>query len=270
MLRLLPGLLLAYAVMALVWPWGVTEPLNPFRALQYFSRFFEKPWDELFDGALIKVTDMPRSYLPTLLALKLPEMFVVLAVGGVDRRADRRMSRRDVAPTGARCCCWSRSPPLLPIAMAVAMRPAMYNGIRHFLFVVPPLAVARRACRCMPVRWRAGAAHWRAMAAAGVFVVGIALPVIDMVRLHPYEYTSFNRLAGGVARRARPLHARLLGPVAEAGVAGRCARSIAELRREAAGPALEARRLRPPSLAAGRARPGFRDRPGTRRAPTSR
>ncbi len=55
-LRLLPGLLLGYAAMALVWPWSAAEPLNPFRALQYFSRFFEEPWDELFGGALIKVT----------------------------------------------------------------------------------------------------------------------------------------------------------------------------------------------------------------------
>ena len=93
-LRLLPGLLLGYAAMALVWPWGAVEPLNPFRALQYFSRFFEEPWDELFGGALIKVTQMPRSYLPTLLALKLPEMFTALAIGGIDRRADRRVPPR--------------------------------------------------------------------------------------------------------------------------------------------------------------------------------
>jgi len=40
--------------------------------------------------------------------------------------------------------------------------------------------------------------HLAAMAAAAIFVFGIALPIVDMVRVHPYEYTSFNRLAGGV------------------------------------------------------------------------
>ena len=39
--------------MALVWPWGVVDPLNPLRAIEIFSHFFEKPWQELFDGALI-------------------------------------------------------------------------------------------------------------------------------------------------------------------------------------------------------------------------
>jgi hypothetical protein len=33
---------------------------------------------------------------------------------------------------------------------------------------------------------------------AALFVIGISLPVISMVRLHPYEYTAFNHFAGGV------------------------------------------------------------------------
>ena len=61
-------MLLAYAVMALVWPWSVIDPLNPFRAVEYFSHFFEKPWQELFDGRLVSVPDMPRAYVPTLFA----------------------------------------------------------------------------------------------------------------------------------------------------------------------------------------------------------
>src|SRR5439155_1425183 len=79
----LPALPLAYAVMALVWPWSVISPLNPLRAVEYFSRFFEQPWQELFGGALIAVPDMPRSYVPTLFALKLPEIFLLLGFGGV-------------------------------------------------------------------------------------------------------------------------------------------------------------------------------------------
>ena len=42
--------------------------------------------------------------------------------------------------------------------------------------------------------------HGRAalVAAAGVLLVGIAAPTIEMVRLHPYQYTHFNYLAGGI------------------------------------------------------------------------
>ncbi len=197
LLRLLPSLVLGYAVMALVWPWGAAEPLNPLRALQYFSRFFEQPWDELFGGARIKVTEMPRGYLPTLLTLQLPELFSMLAIGGV--------------AGGLISVCRSSTPPnrraalllvalaaALPIIIAVILRPAMYNSARHFLFVLPPLAVAgglAGAWLCDALR-RGG--HLAALAGIAVLVIGLALPVADMVRLHPYEYTAFNRLAGGV------------------------------------------------------------------------
>src|SRR5262249_23480230 len=81
-LFLLPGLVLAYLTMGVVWPWSVVEPLNPLRAVAYFSHFFEEPWREMFEGELILVPDMPRSYVPTLIWLQLPELFLTLGIGG--------------------------------------------------------------------------------------------------------------------------------------------------------------------------------------------
>ena len=203
LLRLPPGLLLGYAVMALIWPWGVADPLNPFRAVQYFSRFFEEPWDELFGGTLIKVTNMPRSYLPTLLALKLPEILVALGFCGTIGALIAAF-RRDIAANRRAVLLLLGLAAALPVAVVIAMRPALYNGIRHFLFVIPPLAVLGGLAGA----WLFGAmrarGHLAAMLATAVLLVGLAWPIIDMVRLHPYEYTYFNRLAGGVAgARAR-------------------------------------------------------------------
>jgi 4-amino-4-deoxy-L-arabinose transferase-like glycosyltransferase len=197
LLRVLPALVIGYAVMAVVWPWSVAEPLNPIRALQYFSRFFEEPWDELFGGALIKVTQMPRSYLPTLLALKLPDLFVALAALGVMGaltgacRGGAKPNRRAVLLLIALAAA-------LPIAVAVAMRPAMYNGIRHFLFVVPALAVAGGLAGAWLFDALRRRGHLPTMVAVAILIVGLGWPIVDMARLHPYEYTSFNRLAGGV------------------------------------------------------------------------
>jgi hypothetical protein len=91
--------------------------------------------------------------------------------------------------------------------VTVIARPAMYNGIRHFLFVLPPLAVAGGLAGAWIVQWIANyAGHWRRaalIALAAVFGAGIALPAVGMARLHPYEYVSFNHLAGGV-RGAQP------------------------------------------------------------------
>ena len=181
---------------------------------------------------------MPRSYLPTLLALKLPEMFVALAAGGV-AGALVGACRRGNAPNRRAVLLLVALAAALPIAIAVAMRPAMYNGVRHFLFVVPPLAVAGGLAGAWLFDALRRRGHLAAMAAAAVFVVGLALPVVDMVRLHPYEYTSFNRLAGGVRGARDRYMLDYWGLVAEAGVAGPGGKDrraqLAEARRTAAG-----------------------------------
>jgi hypothetical protein len=195
---LLPVLVLAYAVMALVWPWSVLAPLNPLRAVVYFSSFFEKPWRELFAGALIPVTEMPRSYVPTLLALQLPEVLLALGLAGA-AGALIAIFRRELAASRRAVFLVVLLAALLPVAAAVALRPAMYNGIRHFVFVLPPLAVLGGLAGAFLIeRLRRRSAL--AAAAAGLVLAGaVLLPIIDMARLHPYEYTYFNRLAGGVA-----------------------------------------------------------------------
>lgn len=195
---LLPGMLLAYAVMALVWPWSVQAPLNPWLALNYFSHFFEQPWRELFAGELILVPDMPRSYVPTLFALQTPEIFLVLGVAGT-LGAFYAAARRDLPARRRAIYLCVAMAAVFPIALTVALRPAMYNGIRHFVFLLPPFAVLGGLAGAwmfdaLRMRFRFGA--W---AASIVFALGVALPVVEMLRLHPYEYTYFNRLAGGVA-----------------------------------------------------------------------
>jgi hypothetical protein len=195
-LAMLPGIILTLAVIALIWPWVVSAPLNLFHAIDYFSRFFEEPWQELFGGALIRVTDMPRSYAPTLLALQLPELFLLLGFGGAFG-ALVAAARRDITPNRRAVLALIALAALLPLAVTVLARPAMYNGIRHFIFVLPPLAVLGGLAGA----WLFERARSRAAVAAlaGLFALGVASPVIEMVRVHPYEYTHFNRIAGGVA-----------------------------------------------------------------------
>jgi hypothetical protein len=196
-LRMTPGLAIGYLVMGLVWPWGVMSPLNPIRALEYFSHFFEKPWREVFAGALIIVVDMPRSYLPTLLALKLPEIFSLLALAGLAGVAVVS-ARRDVPAQRRAALAVVALAAALPIAIVIVERPAMYNGIRHFMFVLPPLAILGGVAAAWLVAQAARYGRPAAVAAAALFAVGIALPVVEIVRMHPYEYTYFNNIIGGV------------------------------------------------------------------------
>src|SRR5262249_36755085 len=111
-LAMLPAGMLALAVGAVVWPWVVPHPPNFFRALRFFSRFFAQPWYELYGGSRMFPPDMPRSYVPTLMALKLPELFLALGFGGT-AGALIAACRRDLAP--------SRRAVLLALALAALL-----------------------------------------------------------------------------------------------------------------------------------------------------
>jgi hypothetical protein len=183
--------------MALVWPWSVVSPLNPLRAVAYFSHFFEKPWKEMFAGVPVAVPDMPRTYVPWLFALTMPVVLLVLGALGIAGGA-LALTRRDM-PAGWRAGMLVVGlAATVPILVALLTRPAMYNGIRHFVFVAPPLAVVGGLGGAWIISRLAAMPRFAGAAASAAIVFGLALPTIDMIRLHPYEYTHFNKLAGGV------------------------------------------------------------------------
>jgi hypothetical protein len=196
-LVLLPGLALGYLIMGLIWPWSIMEVSNPFQALTYFSHFFEKPWKEMFDGALVSVPDMPWSYLPTLFALQLPEVLLVLSMAGVVGTFVV-LPRNDVTARRKTILLMLTLAATLPIAIAMVKRPALYNGIRHFIFVIPPMTVLAGVAFQWAMRWlKDNRRSWQP-AALAVFIFGLLLPLGEMIRLHPYQYTHFNHIAGTV------------------------------------------------------------------------
>ena len=194
---LLPSLILGYLIMGLIWPWSVIQLGNPFRALTYFSTFFEKPWKEMFDGALVSVPDMPWSYLPTLFALQMPEVLLAFFIAGVVG-ALVSLSRSDVPARRKTILLMLASAATLPLMIAMVKRPALYNGIRHFIFVIPPMAVLGGNAFAWSInRLKENHRHWQP-AVVAVFAFGLMLPLTEMIRLHPYQYTHFNHIAGTV------------------------------------------------------------------------
>jgi hypothetical protein len=194
---LVPGLILGYLIMGLIWPWSIIEPANPFHALTYFSHFFEKPWKEMFDGALVSVPDMPWSYLPTLFALQLPEVLLALAIAGVIGTF-MALPRGDVAPRRKTILLMLTLAAIFPILVAIVKRPALYNGIRHFIFVIPPTTVLAGLAFARGMNWlKENRRNWQP-AAVAVFSFGLLLSLGEMIRLHPYQYTHFNHIAGTV------------------------------------------------------------------------
>lgn len=194
---LLPAGAVAFALMALFWPWAVQSPGNLFRAMTTFSHFSFQ-LDTILAGVVMKNGEVPGHYLLSYLLVRLPELFLLgiafALLAGL--RALPTLSWRDGRPTAL---------VLLPASLAAAFplvytllaAPPLYNGIRHFTFLLPPLAVT--AAAGFQHAWRR-AARWprhRLAAAAGCLLLALT-HVVALVRLHPYEYVFYNAFEGGV------------------------------------------------------------------------
>jgi hypothetical protein len=192
---------MAWAVMVAFWPWAQAAPIrNPLRALGAFSRFWET-MVVFYDGRYLPNGEVSRFYVPTWLALTLPEVYLAAALMGVAALA-ALLRRRPLSPaTRLRRAqaVWLAAVAFVPVAWVVVRHTPLYDGVRHFLFVVPLLAVLAgvsvasffRLFRRSPAAMAAGAV----LAGLGI------LTLSDMVALHPYEALYFNRLvAGGLGR----------------------------------------------------------------------
>jgi len=202
----LPALVVAYLVMGVCWPWSWQAPLNPLVALSVFSHF-TWPNDVLAAGVVFKASDPPIWYLPLMLAVKLPEMVLVglvLAVWFAGRWLKGWLANRRhgfaVDQDGLRRLQFLMVTlaALFPIAYFLIFRPEVYNGIRHFLFVVPPLAVL--AAVAFDRLWLAIDRGPRLLgrAALASFSVAVVVQAWIMMELHPNQCIYYNALVGGV------------------------------------------------------------------------
>lgn len=196
---LIPAGLLAYAVMLACWPWAQQDPIvNPIKALKLFSRI---AWnlDVLFEGRLVNSMNLPTDYLPVYFAIKLPEPVLALLVIALPygailwwRRGNAALGRDTPAYAALAAAI------TFPFVYFIIARPVTYDSMRHFLFVLPPIAVAAglvgdrlmdAACRNSRV----------AGALAGTILAGwTGWQVSTIASLHPDEYIYYNRLVGGV------------------------------------------------------------------------
>src|SRR5204863_28720 len=71
-----------------------------------------------------------------------------------------------------------------PLVVAMVKRPALYNGIRHFIFVIPPMTVLAGLAFAWAMNWlKENRRNWQP-AAVTVFVFGLLLSLGEMIRLH--------------------------------------------------------------------------------------
>lgn len=195
---LLPAGAMAFALMAIFWPWSVLGADHILIAVKSFSHFaFDM--NTIINGEFISIGDVPRTYLFQYLGIRLPEIFLlglvsfllVFAIKFKPQQLANKLPEITIAIAL-----------LTPLVFVILDRPALYNGVRHFTFVIPTLAIVAGIGLSALLDSLAGYRKWR-IAVVTVGVLLSAHTIYTLTALHPYQYLYYNYFAGANFKQAQ-------------------------------------------------------------------
>lgn len=187
-------------VMFLTWPYLWENPLRNF--IDVFRFMSDNPTQlaVLFGGDIYRAGELPLRYMPFMLATTLTEPVVPLFLAGIPlgywiHIRSREEAQRDRLIGLSLVLLWF----ITLVAYVLIRRPSMYDGIRHFLFILPPAFIfaglAFEALFKMTQFWIKPSIWLR----AGIGIVLVLPGIYSLVRLHPYQYTYYNFYIGGTS-----------------------------------------------------------------------
>lgn len=178
---------LSVAVMIATWPYLWESPL---RFIQVFQFMSENPTvlPVLFGDQVYRAYDLPRRYMPFYLFFTLTEFVWPLFVFGL--AAAYRKIRNDFQKIVQvlLLLVWF----FLPLVYAIFRNPPNFDGMRHFLFMLPPVFIL--AGFAFDFVFEKINKIWiNALLILAILAPGIA----GIIQLHPYEYAYYNSFIGG-------------------------------------------------------------------------
>ncbi|MFP4156381.1 MAG: ArnT family glycosyltransferase, partial [Opitutales bacterium] len=190
--------LIAYFVLVIFFP---SAHVNPFKdSVRVVSQLheFSSEIPLLFRGTVISSGDAPWYYLPWMMLVTTPLVHVLigalglLTFAGHLRDASKTKSLLSHEFVARALVVWAF---LFPIAYIMVTQPAVHNGIRHALFVLPLAAVIGSwGCEDLFARL----SGLRARRIACVLALGYVTYLgALLIRAHPYQYIYYNMLVGG-------------------------------------------------------------------------
>lgn len=205
--------LFSAVLMFALWPFLWADPIH--RLLEVLRHMSNNPTElaVLFRAEVFRANELPARYFPQMLALTLTEPFLPLAlVGGLRLAWQVAKKQRDWA---APLVLFLWFAPLA--AYNIIKVPSMYDGIRHFLFLLPPLFILA-GLGMETVQWTVSSIQSSVFSGQkssriqttfnlqhstfNIFLACILLlpGIFGILRLHPYQYTYYNSLVGPTYR----------------------------------------------------------------------
>lgn len=187
--------LISWGVMVSFWPWAHLHPLiNPLTAI-YEALKFQYSYPVLFAGEYINSDALPWYYLPQTLMITIPVPTLILFGIGLTVISYRVAHFRSNSASSGQLFLllqWIT----LPVISAMVARPNIYDGIRHFLFIVPAIAIIAGYGASVTV----SLLNLRIPRAVAVTICAalLSFSLIQIVKLHPYQYCYYNVFVGGL------------------------------------------------------------------------
>jgi hypothetical protein len=180
----------------LLWPYVFLNPFaNFFNAMVVLARY---PWNGsvLFQGTMQLAVHLPRAYALFWLLIASPPLLLFCALLGLAVLAILYLHKRVLdLPMTLVLLAFAA-----PLCIIVGLHSVLYNGLRQFLFLVPPLILLGTygLLHTLTFFWQRKR-KLLSLLLLLCFAGGSLWTVSDMFALHPYEYAYFSPLVGGIA-----------------------------------------------------------------------
>lgn len=180
--------LIAFLVNYLTWPYLWGNPIKQY--LEVMNYMSENPVivSVLFQGVFYRSNNLPATYFPLTLFITFTEATWLLFFTGLAALAWKRSFKNIEWQSFLPTLLWF----IIPFCYVVIFRPPLYDGLRHFMFILPPIFICAGFAFELLFNWIRKT--WLQV----ILLTCIAFSgIYGIIRLFPYEYTYYNNFIGG-------------------------------------------------------------------------
>ena len=177
--------IITYLTWPLLWSTGLSGIIQSIKVMTDF------PWKGtvLFNGEFYAGSELPSTYLPTLLSIQLTEPVVIGFLIGIPFFLWLKKKENIRSSDFWLIIFWF----FIPLIGVIFLPLTIYDNFRQFLFILPPIFIIvgiflDRIFGKLRPKWL-----------APIVSIIILLPgIFSITSLHPYEYVYYNNFVGGV------------------------------------------------------------------------